>query len=448
MLYNGMTLSGSGGPDFSNMSTDEMLAWIRSNYGNVGPVSSIEDPNGGVSGYSARDGMQMTPNGDGTFSGRVTGAYDGGGDGGQYGSWTGKFDAQGNLIGDAEWGKNDRSGSWLDQNGWMIPLAVAGWAASPYAMAGAGAAEGAGAAGAGWTSGFDLAGGGALDGWGGAAGAGGISGASMTPELSLGGVGSDAVGADVVGSDWAAGSMTNGGSAPWTSGYDLANGATNAARDVVGSDWAAGAATGQTGGLLPSLNGTTLANAAAGGTRTATTLSEIVNSLGGPRAVASVVGGLLGGAASRSGTPATQTSTKEPWGPAQDWLRSLITSGQSLQSYYQQNPISDLQKTAYQNKFSDLDNFRSNIAPQLFNIANTVSTPYVRGSSSTMPRTTGTTTGTTPATTPTTGTTPSTGTTPTSGGLLNILAPGGTLYGQIDWSKLNPFLGGLLRQGG
>lgn len=323
MLYNGMTLSGSGGPDFSGMSTDEMLAWIRSNYGNVGPVSSIEDANGGVSGYSARDGMQMTPNGDGTFSGRITGAYDGGGDGGQYGSWTGKFDAQGNLIGDAEWGKNDRSGSWLDQNGWMIPLAVAGWAASPYAMAGAGAAEGAGAA-----------------------GAGGISIESMTPELI--------------------------GSSMETSGGLLGTQALTAGGIPASAIPTFSALTPEmaaiTAGMTPEALATLgTAAASAGG---ASVFSQLIDAIGGPKTAAQLAGAALGAAASGRTQGGTQTASKEPWSAAQPWLRGLLDQGAALQDYYQRNPTNAIQDTARQNYLSGVDNFNQNTAPGLMNWAN------------------------------------------------------------------------------
>jgi len=74
----------------------------------------------------------------------------------------------------------------------------------------------------------------------------------------------------------------------------------------------------------------------------------------------SVLGGLLGG----SGGNASTTQNKEPWGPAQDWLKSNISTGQSLQNYYQQNPFSDAQKQAYGNSFGMSDMYRQ-MMPQL-----------------------------------------------------------------------------------
>lgn len=60
----------------------------------------------------------------------------------------------------------------------------------------------------------------------------------------------------------------------------------------------------------------------------------------------SVAGGLLGGSSSGGGT---QTVNKDPWAPAQDWMKSNITSGQNLQAQYAANPFSQYQQQAYGN---------------------------------------------------------------------------------------------------
>lgn len=77
----------------------------------------------------------------------------------------------------------------------------------------------------------------------------------------------------------------------------------------------------------------------------------------------SVVGGLMSDGEE-------QTATKEPWKDAAPWLRENIAQGQNLQAYYQQNPFNQPQQTAYQNTFSDIDNFRGNMAPGLLDFAN------------------------------------------------------------------------------
>lgn len=77
----------------------------------------------------------------------------------------------------------------------------------------------------------------------------------------------------------------------------------------------------------------------------------------------SVVGGLMSDGEE-------QTATKEPWKDAAPWLRENIAQGQNLQAYYQQNPFNQPQQTAYQTTFSDIDNFRGNMAPGLMDFAN------------------------------------------------------------------------------
>lgn len=83
---------------------------------------------------------------------------------------------------------------------------------------------------------------------------------------------------------------------------------------------------------------------------------------------ATLLGGLLGGQSSNTNSSAS----REPWAPAQPWLKSNIDTGQQLQAYYQQNPFNALQQQGYDNLFSDLNNFRSNMAPGLLGLANSM----------------------------------------------------------------------------
>lgn len=93
-----------------------------------------------------------------------------------------------------------------------------------------------------------------------------------------------------------------------------------------------------------------------------------------------VAGAVVGGLMSDSGGGEQQTATKEPWSAAAPWLRQQLEQGQNLQAYYQQNPWNNLQQTAYQNTFSDIDNFRSSMAPGLMDFANRLmGTNYSRG---------------------------------------------------------------------
>lgn len=78
-----------------------------------------------------------------------------------------------------------------------------------------------------------------------------------------------------------------------------------------------------------------------------------------------VVGGMMGGDDQQ-----TQTQSRDPWGPAQPWMRQNLQTGQRLQGYYEQNPFNQLQRTSYQNIAGDIDNFRNNINPGLMDFAN------------------------------------------------------------------------------
>lgn len=93
-----------------------------------------------------------------------------------------------------------------------------------------------------------------------------------------------------------------------------------------------------------------------------------------------IIGAGLGLANSLFGGGDEQTASKEPWSEAAPWLKENIAQGRNLQSYYQQNPWNALQQAAYQNTFSDIDNFRSSIAPGMMDFANRLmGTSYSRG---------------------------------------------------------------------
>lgn len=83
-----------------------------------------------------------------------------------------------------------------------------------------------------------------------------------------------------------------------------------------------------------------------------------------------VGGALLGAIGSSKGQSQTQNSTREPWGPAQDWIKSNMANGQQLQGWYQQHPFNALQQAGYQNTFTDADQFRAQVLPGLLDFAN------------------------------------------------------------------------------
>ena len=89
-----------------------------------------------------------------------------------------------------------------------------------------------------------------------------------------------------------------------------------------------------------------------------------------PEAILGPVAGAVVGGLMSDGGGEQQTATKEPWSAAAPWLRQQLEQGQNLQAYYQQNPWNNLQQTAYQNTFSDVDQFRNSMAPGLMDFAN------------------------------------------------------------------------------
>ena len=93
-----------------------------------------------------------------------------------------------------------------------------------------------------------------------------------------------------------------------------------------------------------------------------------------------VAGAVVGGLMSDGGGGGQQTASKEPWAPAIKPLTNSLDTGQGLERYYQQNPFNPMQRQGYQNLFSDLDQFRNQISPQLMQFANgMMQSDYRRG---------------------------------------------------------------------
>lgn len=92
-----------------------------------------------------------------------------------------------------------------------------------------------------------------------------------------------------------------------------------------------------------------------------------------------IAGAVVGGLLSDDGGGQTQQQSRDPWGPAQPWLKEQISRGQALQNFYQQNPFGPQQKVAYQNLFGDIDNFRSQMLPGLLGLSSSLmNQPYQR----------------------------------------------------------------------
>lgn len=83
-----------------------------------------------------------------------------------------------------------------------------------------------------------------------------------------------------------------------------------------------------------------------------------------------VAGAVVGGLMSDSGGGSQQVTKNEPWGPAQEPLKNILSDSEKLRQYYQQNPFNQLQKTSYQNLYGDIDNYRQNMAPSMMALSN------------------------------------------------------------------------------
>lgn len=94
----------------------------------------------------------------------------------------------------------------------------------------------------------------------------------------------------------------------------------------------------------------------------------LLDLLGGSKTLGQI-GGALAGAA-LAGQDSTTSSQKDPWGPAQQYLKDNLARNAELQSKYQQTPFNATQQTGYQNMANDLDQFRSQTAPGLLGFAN------------------------------------------------------------------------------
>ena len=90
------------------------------------------------------------------------------------------------------------------------------------------------------------------------------------------------------------------------------------------------------------------------------------------------LGGAALGAASSQDQEQTTTTKNEPWGPAQDWIKSNIAAGQALQQKYTDQPCSSGQQTAYGNLYGLLNSYNTEMLPGLLGNANAMSQGYDR----------------------------------------------------------------------
>lgn len=324
----------AGGLFTYDMSRDPALAWFQqSGIGNMDKAAAIDALRSMYAGADTST-LAQNPIYDEGFTGQsyyLTPEARLASDPTQFGNYVGTWQ-DGNLS-DVSWQQRDASGGWFSDNlEWLGPLIVGG-----AAMAGAG----------GLLPSFD----------GGAS----LSGSIGTTDL-LGGAAGDTLGATTAESFLsqapAYDSLVSGAMPQSIAGSGL--GAGIGANGILGA-MAAAPAIGTGAALTQAASG--LASDLFGNG-----VGSAVGSALGSGGLGNLAGAALGALASGSAQGGTTTANKEPWGPTQDWLKSLIGQGQALQQQYTQTPFSAQQQAQYSNLFGDIANFR-NAAPGLFSFS-------------------------------------------------------------------------------
>jgi hypothetical protein len=129
---------------------------------------------------------------------------------------------------------------------------------------------------------------------------------------------------------------------------------------MAGVDAASTAAGAASGAAYPGLS-TGAGIGAAGGAMTADELLKLASDNKG------LIGAALGALGSGNSSTST-TANKDPWAPAQEWMKANLARGQQLQKQYQDNPFSAFQQQAYNNSAGLGNQFRgmvNGMTPQL-----------------------------------------------------------------------------------
>lgn len=148
-------------------------------------------------------------------------------------------------------------------------------------------------------------------------------------------------------------------------GLDLGGIATTAAPE------AAFAGIGGTGGAAGIGSGTAMGGAsAAGGGGFLGKATDFLSDPSNLLKVGGTVLGALGGAAASGDKTTSNSSSRDPWAPAQPYLIDNLKTNANAQEFYRQNPFSDLQKQQYQVLFNNLANSQANIPGLLANASN------------------------------------------------------------------------------
>lgn len=226
-------------------------------------------------------------------------------------------------------------------------------------------------------------------GWAGAAGTEGaaLSGMDLAADA---GMSSASSGGATWGGTAAAGGTTAGG----VSGMDLAADAgMNSVNSAGGTTWGGAQTAGTTAGTSAATKaGTTAGTTAAtsGGTSTGTAATAATAGKGlldiftadGSIDYAKLATGLLGAYTGyQGGKDQQQTQSRDPWGPAQPYLKGLLSEGADLYGKYKQEPFSPTEQTAYGNYGGLLDTINRGAGGlmQGFDVTASGGNQFVRG---------------------------------------------------------------------
>ena len=128
------------------------------------------------------------------------------------------------------------------------------------------------------------------------------------------------------------GSAAGGATAAPVTGGTL--GVTGSALPELGAAVGTGMSTGAADAALAAFDATGAGGASGG-----------IGSLLGNKSLVQLGGGLLGALA---GKDTTTSASKDPWGPAQPYLKDNLAQNAAMQEHYRLNPFSNEQKAAYQ----------------------------------------------------------------------------------------------------
>lgn len=121
-----------------------------------------------------------------------------------------------------------------------------------------------------------------------------------------------------------------------------------------------------------------LVAASGGGGSLLNTIGNAVSNAGTSGALKTIgqlAGGIAGALDSKDKTAEQQ---REPWKPAQDWIKSNMQRGQQLQQQLQANPFTQNQQAGYQNLFGLLNSANQGAGGLLGNVTNVANNAFDR----------------------------------------------------------------------